>query len=140
MAVHQVAAGEQMLVVGPARVDIKGATYEEHFKVKPFSLPKAPTLTSLTPNTAVIGDPMVTMEVRGTDFIEESVIVFNGGEEATTFVDKTKLTTGVNPETASVPGSYPVLVRTFSHETEPQFFSFTEAGAQGTRRTGPMKR
>ena len=82
----------------------------------------------------MIGEPLLTMEVRGTDFIEESVIVFNGGEEPTTFVSSTVITTGVNPETASIAGTYPVLVRTFSHETEPMFFSFTEAGARSRKR------
>jgi len=132
MATHHIAEGKQMLVVGPARLDIKGATYEAHFKEKDFSLPKAPTLSSISPNSAVIGGEAVTMEVNGANFLEESVILFNGGEEATTFVSASKLTTGVNPATAGTPGSYAVLVRTFSHETAPQYFEFTEAA--GARR------
>ena len=134
MAVHQIAAGKQMLVVGPAKLDIKGATYEQHFKERDFALPKEPTLTSISPNSAEIGGEAVTMEVNGSGFVEESVIVFNGGEEATTFVSATKLTTGVNPATATTPGSYPVNVRTFSHETEPQFFTFTQPAARRGKR------
>jgi hypothetical protein len=134
MAVHQIEAGKQMLVVGPARIDIKGAPYEQHFKERDFTLPKEPTLTALAPNSAEIGGEAVTMEVNGTGFIEESVIVFNGGEETTTFVSPAKLTTGVNPATATTPGSYPVLVRTFSHETDPQMFTFTQPAARRGKR------
>lgn len=121
-----------MRIVGPAKVDVTG-NHEQHFQVTDFALPKQPKLTGLSPSSAAIGDPPLTLTLDGSDFQPESVIVFNGGEEATTFVDNTKLTTGVQPATASVPGDYPVLVRTFSHETAPQTFSFTEAGTRSGR-------
>jgi IPT/TIG domain len=134
MAIHHVAEGKQMLIVGPAKVDIRGATYEKHFKEKDFVLPEEPTLSSINPSSAVIGGEALTLEAIGSGFTEESVIVFNGGEEATTFVDETRLTTGVQPSTAGTPGGFPVLVRTFTHETAPQTFSFTEAARSSRKR------
>ena len=134
MAVHHVAAGKQMLIVGPAKVDIRGATYEQHFKESDFALPKEPTLDAVTPNSAAIGGEELTMEASGAGFTAESVIVFNGGEEVTTFVDANTLTTQVRPATATVTGAFPVLVRTFSHETEAVDFTFTEAGARRGKR------
>ena len=130
MATHHIAAGKQMLVVGPARVDIKGATYEQHFKEKDFSLPKQPVLNSISPNNAVIGGEDLTMEVIGSGFLEESVIVFNGGEEPTTFVSATRLTTIVKPSTATTPGTYPVGVVGADGEAS---FTFTEAPLRSRR-------
>jgi hypothetical protein len=130
MAIHHVPAGHEIRVVGPAKADITG-DLEAYMKVKPFVLSRLPTLTSLNPNSAVIGGEPVVMECVGNYFMPESVIVFNGGVEPTTFVDATKLTTTVIPATAGTPGAYAVTVRTFTHETAPQSFTFTEAG--GTR-------
>jgi len=123
----------EIRVVGPAKADITG-DLEEYMKVKPFSLARPPALNSLNPSSAEIGGPQITLECIGAFFMPESVIVFNGGVEPPTFVDATKLTTLVTPTTAGTPGSYPVLVRTFTHETAPQQFTFTEAAPEGTRR------
>ena len=91
---------------------------------------ETPTLTSINPTEAAIGDPDLTLTMTGTFFTETSVINFNGGDEPTTFVSDTELTTGVKPSTASVPGSYPVLVKQGAFSTEPQMFTFTEAGGE----------
>ena len=128
MAMHHVPAGMEIRVVGPAKADITG-DLEEYMKVKPFSLARPPTLASLNPNTAVAGDPtQIVLHCIGTGFMAESVIVFNGGVEPTTMVSATELTTIVNPVTATTPGSYPVLIHTFTHETAPQMFTFTDPG------------
>lgn len=86
-----------------------------------------PTLTFIDPSSAAIGSADLTLRVVGTGFTDQSKIVFNGGEEPTTFVNASELTTGVKPSTAGTPGAYDVLVRTGSHETTPQSFTFTEA-------------
>lgn len=53
-------------------------------------------VTSLTPNSAEIGDPSFTLHVHGTGFKNTDKIVFAGNEEPTTFVSPTELTTGVD--------------------------------------------
>jgi len=71
-----------------------------------------PTLVSLVPATAVLGAPDFTLEVRGTGFDTKSVIVFAGQDEPTTFVNKTKVTTGVNMAVWLGPDpAIPVFVR-----------------------------
>ena len=45
-----------------------------------------PVVTSLTPNSAVIGSASFTLHVRGTGFKVGSIIVFAGVEEPTTHV------------------------------------------------------
>lgn len=93
------------------------------------ALPDA-TLTSIAPNTAVVGGPDVTLTVTGTNFTEDSVILWNGSPEPTVFVSPTQLTTVVRPSTASGPSTLPVRVRTEDgFETAPQTFTFTAAAA-----------
>jgi hypothetical protein len=112
-----------MIVVGPARLDIHGASYEKFYKQKDFTLPAAPTLTSLTPNTAVLGASPVAVTVTGTNFTEESVLVVNGAVQPTTYVSATSLTSVVPPPAAA--GTVPCLVQTFSHQTSSTNFTFT---------------
>jgi IPT/TIG domain len=96
---------------------------------------EAPTLASLDPAEAVCGAPDdVDLHVHGTGFTAGSMIMFNGGEEPTTYVSETELTTIVRPSTASTPGSYPVLVRTGTHDSAPLSFTFTEASPMTRKR------
>ena len=88
--------------------------------------PETPALTALTPDTAVVGDADLTLVVTGTDFTPQSVIVFNGGDEPTTFVSETELSTGVKPSLVSTATTVPVLVRNASLTSEPLDFTFTD--------------
>lgn len=69
-----------------------------------------PEITSLTPNSAEVGDPSFLLHVHGKGFTSLSKIVFNGGEEPTTFVSATELTTTVNMSTVGAPVTVPVAV------------------------------
>jgi len=71
---------------------------------------KVQTVTSLTPNSAEVGDPDFLLHVHGTNFTSLSKIVFNGSEEPTTFVSATELTTTVNMAKVSGPSVVPVAV------------------------------
>lgn len=73
--------------------------------------PGSPRVTGITPNTAEVGGPDFTVTVNGGGFTEESVIVWNGGDEPTTYVSKSAVTTDVKPSTASGPVTIPVTVR-----------------------------
>lgn len=71
---------------------------------------KVPTVTSLVPNSAEIGDPSFTLHVHGTNFNSGSIIIFAGQEEPTTVVSATELTTGVNMSVWLGPDVLPVSV------------------------------
>lgn len=88
--------------------------------------PVTPTLTSISPDTAVIGDADLTLTATGTDFTPQSVITFNGGNENTEFVSDTELTTIVKPSTATTAGAYPVTVKTSTLESDAVDFTFTD--------------
>lgn len=95
--------------------------------------PVAPVVSSLNPNSAVLGSPSFTLRVLGSGFTPSSVIIFNGGEEPTTFVSPTEITTGVNMGTAGVAVAVPVKVRNANGlESAPVDFTFSEAAAAGT--------
>lgn len=102
----------------------------------PPALLVVPTVASIDPATAEVGSADVTLHVHGTGFSEYSVIVFNGGAEATTFVDETELTTLVEPSTASGPWTVPVQVRNGVQTSEPVDFEFTEAAPAPPAPTG----
>jgi len=70
-----------------------------------------PVVFQLGPNHAVVGGPDLIMTVRGQGFTRGSVIVFNGGDEPTTFVSSEVLLTRVRPSTASGPADVQVQVR-----------------------------
>jgi len=90
-----------------------------------------PTLTSLSPNTAVAGDAAdIVMCAIGTGFTSGSIIVFNGHIEPTTFVSETEVTTGVKPSIFVVPAVCPVEVHTGTHVAGPVDFNFTDAAAR----------
>jgi hypothetical protein len=90
----------------------------------------APTVSSLTPNTAVVGDPDFTMTVNGSGFTASSVIVWNGGDEPTTFVADGQVATTVKPSTASGPHTIPIAVRNGDKVSNEMSFSFTEAASR----------
>jgi hypothetical protein len=85
-----------------------------------------PTVSSLTPNSAEIGDPSFTIHVHGTNFKPDSVIVFAGQDEPTTFVSETELTTGVNMSVWLGPDVLPVTVRNANGvQADPLMFTFS---------------
>jgi hypothetical protein len=92
-----------------------------------------PTLTSLDPATAVLGDPDLTLRCIGTNFTDTSLIHFSDHDEPTTFVSDTELTTGVKPSLGWGAVAVPVTVRQGSFETGPLDFTFTDGAQQSTR-------
>jgi xanthine dehydrogenase iron-sulfur cluster and FAD-binding subunit A len=86
--------------------------------------PPAAVVTSIDPATAVVGGPDVTLHVYGEGFTAETVILFNQGEEPTTFVSSTEVTTGLSPATAT--GAYTVSVSVVGAADSVPFV-FTEA-------------
>jgi hypothetical protein len=85
-------------------------------------------VTSLNPSTVVLGSESFDIHVMGKGFTPESVIIFNGFEEPTTFVSDTELTTGVNMPLWQAPAVVPIQVQggngVMSNSMD---FSFTES-------------
>jgi uncharacterized protein (TIGR03437 family) len=54
-----------------------------------------PTISSLSPNSAIAGGPAFTLTVNGTNFLSGAVVQWNGAALVTTFVSPTQLTAGV---------------------------------------------
>jgi hypothetical protein len=90
-----------------------------------------PVITSIAPDTAVIGDPSFTLVVTGTGFSADSVIVFAGHDEPTTLEADGTLSTGVNMGVWLGPDTLPVVVRNFNVVSNAVEFTFTEPA--GTR-------
>jgi PKD repeat protein len=71
----------------------------------------APVLSALVPDTATLTDEDFEGHVHGTGFIDGAVIVWNGGDEPTRFVDETDLWTTVVPSAVTSPTTIEVYVR-----------------------------
>ena len=57
--------------------------------------PSAPTITFISPNTAVAGGPAFTLTINGTNFVASSTVTFGGAAPATTFVNSRQLTAAI---------------------------------------------
>lgn len=73
-----------------------------------------PVITSISPNTVVLGSPNFDVLINGSGFTPESVIVFNGFDEPTTLVSPTQVKTGVNMSVWAAPAVVPIMVRSAS--------------------------
>lgn len=141
--------------LGPATVEVMGSKYEfvpnedgiavaevwvprhlaaflavEHYEKVDTGEPEPggpAILTGISPNTAVLGDPDVTVTYSGSGFTEDSVIVFAGQDEPIVFVSENEISTIV---TLSLPWgavTVPTFVRSADGiETEAHDFTFTE--------------
>lgn len=99
-----------------------------------------PTTSSLSPNSATLGDASFTMTVNGTGFTPTSVIVFNGYEEPTTFVSPTSVTTGINMDVWLAPAAVPVGVLSDDGIlSNTQTFTFNDVAAGGFSTKTPTK-
>jgi hypothetical protein len=69
-----------------------------------------PTLTTLAPATVTAGAGATTLTVNGTNFINGSVINFNGAAKATTFVSATQVTAALLASDVATAGTFGVTV------------------------------
>jgi hypothetical protein len=86
-----------------------------------------PYVSRLLPPYAAIGDPSFALRVIGTGFTPDSLIVFAGQDEPTTYISPTELTTAVDMRLWLGPDpAIPVLVRNPDlQESAPVLFAFT---------------
>jgi Domain of unknown function (DUF1929)/Glyoxal oxidase N-terminus/Kelch motif len=70
----------------------------------------APSLTSLSPNSATAGGPAFTLTVNGSNFVSGSVVQWNGAARTTTFVSATQLTAAIPATDIATAGTAQVTV------------------------------
>ena len=68
-------------------------------------------ITGIIPNKAVIGDPIVTVTVIGSEFTPTCVVVVDGTDTATTYVSPTEMTFFMNPSVPIAPSFHVIQVR-----------------------------
>jgi uncharacterized delta-60 repeat protein len=70
----------------------------------------APTISSLSPNSAVAGSGALTLVVTGTGYVSGSVVQFNGSALPTVFGSATQLTATIPAAALATAGTYAVAV------------------------------
>jgi probable HAF family extracellular repeat protein len=70
----------------------------------------APLLTGVTPSTAGIMSPQLTLALTGNNFVPDSTANFNGQPLATTFIDPNDMTAVVPASDLAVAGTFPITV------------------------------
>jgi hypothetical protein len=71
-----------------------------------------PATTSIEPSSALVGDPGFTLTVNGSNFINGSVVRWNGGNRPTTFVSANQLTASIGAPDIATAGSPLITVFT----------------------------
>jgi photosystem II stability/assembly factor-like uncharacterized protein len=69
-----------------------------------------PAISSTSPASATVGGAMFTLTVNGTNFINTSVVDWNGAPASTTFVSKTELTALITAADIATPGTAKITV------------------------------
>jgi hypothetical protein len=93
-----------------------------------------PVITSLEPNSCVIGQPDFTLYVHGTGFFAGSVIHFAGHDEPTTLNEDGTLSTGVKPSLWLNPAVVQCAIRNGEVVSAPVDFTFREEDEPPTSR------
>jgi len=70
----------------------------------------SPTITAISPNTAIAGGAAFTLTINGMNFVAASTVNFGGSEAATTFVNSTQLTAAIPAASIAATGTPAVTV------------------------------
>jgi hypothetical protein len=70
----------------------------------------APTVTSLSPATALAGAASQTLTINGTNFLSSSSVTFNGTAHTATYVSASQLTISLSASDEATAGNYGVVV------------------------------
>ncbi len=98
----------------------------------------APTITSLSPDSAVAGSGAFMLTVTGTNFTSTSQIYFGLATVPATYVSATELTAAVPAQAVGYPGNVPVVVSNgFGSTSQPTVFTVTPAPAVVQYFVGP---
>jgi peptidoglycan/xylan/chitin deacetylase (PgdA/CDA1 family) len=99
------AAGDWSVIVSVTGTE-NSATLTEGFSVNN----PIPVTTGISPKSANVGSPQVILTVNGSNFLESSVVRFNGADKSTTFVSSSELTVDIPGSALTDAGSYPITV------------------------------
>jgi hypothetical protein len=120
----------------PAAFPYSGSINEPQTVTLPLpegtEVPK-PSISSINPIDAAIGDEDFTLYVSGENFFHDSVINFAGQDEPTTLNEDGTLSTGVNMAMWQGPDTVPVVVKNGPEVSAPVDFTFHEAGAKRSK-------
>jgi hypothetical protein len=106
---YDVPAGSSLLIQGPATARITGAVAAP--AIAPGTTVAGPTLTSLSPNTAVHGTgAMLIVTATGTNFSPQCKITIGGFERPTTYISATQVSCTIDPSQWAA-GPQPVVVK-----------------------------
>ena len=72
--------------------------------------PPKPAITGLNPPSATPGGPAFTLTVNGTNFVNGSVVRWNGSNRATSYVNSTRLTASIAAADIAAPGTASITV------------------------------
>lgn len=70
----------------------------------------SPTVSSLTPSSALLGAASQTLTIAGTNFISSSAVTYNGTSHTATYVSASKLTISLTAADQAKAGNFPVVV------------------------------
>lgn len=76
----------------------------------PPTLNPVPSVTGLSPSSAMAGAATQTLTVNGTNFVSTSTVAYNGAAHTATFVSSTQLTISLSASDQASAGTYPVAV------------------------------
>ena len=88
-----------------------GVSATQTFTIDPLVVDNpTPVLTSVNPTSAVEGDPAFTLTVNGSDFVPGSLVRWNGGDRATTYISANELQATITAADIATAGSATVTV------------------------------
>jgi len=70
----------------------------------------APTITSLSPSSAIAGAAAQTLTINGRGFVANSAVTYNGATHTTMFLSSTELTVSLSAGDQTTAGNFPVVV------------------------------
>jgi hypothetical protein len=94
-----------------------------------IGIEQPPTITGMTPQQCMIGDPDFTLMIAGDNLSASTVINFASHDEPTTYNEDGTVSTGVKPSLWLEPVVVPVMLRNGSAASEAMQFTFSGAGA-----------
>ncbi|WP_354583656.1 choice-of-anchor D domain-containing protein [Hymenobacter sp. UYCo722] len=80
------------------------------FNLLSIAVAPTPAITSLSPPSAEVGTPGLTLTVIGTGFVNGTTVQFNGSDRATTYVSATQLRATLTTADLATVGTYNVTV------------------------------
>lgn len=95
---------------GYVTVTESSGTLKSAIKFTPKPGNPMPTITSLSPSTAIVGGAGFTLRVNGTGFMSASVVKWLGSPRTTSFVSATQITAIINAAEIAKAGTFKVTV------------------------------